>query len=463
MHLGIDLGTTRTVVALADRGNYPVLTFTDSGLEWFPSVAAVREGEWRFGFDALGLDDSWRVVRSFKRLLGGSDAMAAADLVTGFLRALRTAILERSNLPEALKDEPLRAVVAVPANAHGTQRMITLDAFRRAGFDVVAMLNEPSAAGFEYTHRYRNTVTSKRDHVVVYDLGGGTFDASLLSMRDRHHEVVATAGANRLGGDDFDEIMARMIPGTDALGERDWARLLDACREAKEALTPNTRRIVVGDAIIPAADYHAACAPLVEKTLSLLEPLDRGDVAGIYVVGGASAHPVVARVLREKFGRRVHRSPYPHASIAIGLAIAADDRAGLTLEDRFSRSFGVFREARAGRDVAFDPIFAADTRLPARGAATTLRRTYRAAHNIGHYRFVECTALGQDGAPQGDVTPMGEVIFPFDAATRETDEVRRTDAGPLVEEEYSVDAHGIVHVTVRNLDAGYEKTFQLGI
>ena len=87
---------------------------------------------------------------------------------------------------------------------------MTLDAFRHAGFHVIGMLNEPSAAGFEYTHRYRNTITSRREHIVVYDLGGGTFDASLVHMTGKSHEAVATAGSHQLGGDDFDAMLANL-------------------------------------------------------------------------------------------------------------------------------------------------------------------------------------------------------------------------------------------------------------
>src|SRR5262249_31502335 len=151
-----------------------------------------HEGRLRFGFDALALGERASVVRSFKRLLSGDNAtpgrsvtigsvtIGIEDLVTRFLAAVRDAILVRSTLAEEVRAEPIQSVVAVPANASGAQRLMTLDAFRRAELSPIAMLNEPSAAGFEYTHRHRDTLTSKRDHVVVYDLGGGTFDASLV-------------------------------------------------------------------------------------------------------------------------------------------------------------------------------------------------------------------------------------------------------------------------------------------
>src|SRR6185369_4821206 len=121
------------------------------------------------------------------------------------------------------------------------------------------------------------------------------------------------------------------------------------------------------------------CVPLVQATVEAMAPVmalleaDQNDmlaeIAGIYVVGGASALPIVGRVLRELFGRRVHRSPYPSAAIAMGLAIAADEEAGFELTDRLSRHFGVFREGRGGQEVVFDPIFSRDTRVPRMGDA----------------------------------------------------------------------------------------------
>lgn len=532
IRLGIDFGTTRTVVAWADRGNHPVVRFVDddgSACDWFPSVVAERAGELRFGFDALALvdDPSAVVVRSFKRLLAGPEAVPGrvvrvgrvelpiADLVTQFLAALARAIVERSTLrDETKRGAQLEAVVATPANAGSAQRVVTLDAFRRAGFDVVAMLNEPSAAGFEFTHRHRTALTSRRDHVVVYDMGGGTFDASLLRMSGPHHDVLATAGVSRLGGDDFDAALADLAlarAGIEAASvpEAARARLLDECRDAKERLNPSSRKIVLdleralGDGapselVIPAAEFYAACEPLVSESVDAMAPLMRrmdaeapatdapgddeteavavadpvalaDDVAGVYVVGGASELPVIARVLRQRFGRRVHRSPYPSAAIAIGLSIAGDDRAGLVLSDRYTRVFGVFREGEAGQRITFDPIFTRDTMLPARAGAVVSRRTYRAAHNIGHFRFFECSAVGGDGEPRGEMALFGDVLFPFDARLREARGAlgavaveRVGDAGPRIEEEYTLDEHGIVAVTIRDADDGYERVYRLG-
>jgi molecular chaperone DnaK (HSP70) len=517
MRLGIDFGTTRTVVACADRGNYPILTFCDDAgdaHDWCPSLVAERDGELRFGFDALATakDPSFTAVRSFKRLLADADAgpgtnvkvgsttIAIDELVTRFLIATKEAVLTRSNLPDELRgtgEDALRSVVAVPANASGAQRFVTLDAFRRAGFGVTAILNEPSAAGFEYTHRHRDTLTTRRDHVVVYDLGGGTFDASLVRMRGRHHDAVTTAGIGRLGGDDFDRVLAELVLSNaelalEALPARARDRLLEQCKDSKERLNPSSRKITIdleaalgtlaprAEVTVPVAELYRACMPLVERTLEAMVPvvarmnaasdevkLD-DDVAGIYVVGGASELPIVPRALRERFGRRVHRSPYPSAAIAIGLAIASDEDAGFELSDRYSRAFGVFREGDAGREITFDPIFLSETEIPAaESERTTARRAYRAAHNVGHFRFFECNGVGDDGRPHGDLALFADVLFPYDPSLAQSDlaevAVRRLPGdGPRIEEAYALDAHGLVEVTVRNLDAGYQRTYRLG-
>src|SRR5581483_1946788 len=215
MRFGIDFGTTHTVVATIDRGNYPVVSFEHADV--IPSiVSADPDGELHFGRAKPG----WTVLRSFKRLLDeghpdtevriGKRVLPLSELLTRFLSHVRDQILHHSNAGLRKKDK-IEAAVSVPANASTAQRLITMDAYRRAGFDVKAVLNEPSAAGFEYAHRYRDTLTSKREYVLVYDLGGGTFDASLIHMEGRTNEVITSAGISRLGGDDFDEVIAELI------------------------------------------------------------------------------------------------------------------------------------------------------------------------------------------------------------------------------------------------------------
>ncbi|WP_155772263.1 Hsp70 family protein, partial [Mycobacterium asiaticum] len=304
------------------------------------------------------------------------------------------------------------------------------------------------------------------------------------------NEVVLSEGIQRLGGDDFDNAIAQLVLEVTRLRVDDdaYELLLEECSARKEAVGPQTRRFLVDLTDIGGADQppfscaiddvYAACSPLVDKTADLLsrvlrDPAGDGrdvawsEVAGIYVVGGAGSFPLVSRMLRTQFGdRRVKRSPHPFAATAIGLAVCLDSDAGFVLSERFSRHFGVFREAEAGADVVFDPIVPKDALLPPDGRTPlVVSRTYRAAHNIGHFRFVECSRV-VDGRPDGDVTPYDPVLFPFDPALHDREDlgrqpVGRWSDGPQVEERYVVAPSGAVEVTVTTLPTGYQRTFRL--
>ncbi len=138
----------------------------------------------------------------------------------------------------------------MPANSSTGQRLLTVDAFRAAGFKVVRLLNEPSAAACEYAHRQKRTLSSQREHVLVYDLGGGTFDASVLRLDEQGGEVVGSAGVSQLGGDDFDNVIYQLVMEKAGLDESAVTSLfrevlLDECRLQKEAVNPSTRKLVI--------------------------------------------------------------------------------------------------------------------------------------------------------------------------------------------------------------------------
>ncbi|MFL5374595.1 MAG: Hsp70 family protein [Myxococcales bacterium] len=499
MRLGIDFGTTHTVVALVDRGNYPIVSFEHA--DYVPSlVAASDEGTLRFGAQAAAAasEPGWTILRSFKRhlvdagpeteLQVGPRRMKVLDLFTAFLGHLRDELRLRSNAHLREKDR-IEAAVSVPANASSAQRFLTVDAFRRAGFDVVALLNEPSSAGFEYAHRFRETVTSKREYVLVYDLGGGTFDASLIKMEGKANEVVTSSGVSRLGGDDFDaailELALRKLSVEPTPQER--FQLLEECRLQKEALNPNTKRFVLDltplgkrdPLVLPIDEVYDACAPLVDQTVAAMAPamrdprrddkdVDWSELAGIYVVGGASSFPAVYRALRERFGtHRVRRSPHAFGSTAIGLAITLDLHAGYSLTERLTRHFGVFREAERGSEVTFDVLIPKDAQLPAYGdPPLTITRKYRAAHNLGHFRFVECARV-EAGRPEGNLALWDEVLFPFDPGLRGRDLARVPVArlvgeGPRIEEIVRCGAAGELEVELKNLDDGYHSSVRIG-
>jgi molecular chaperone DnaK (HSP70) len=491
------------VVAAADRGNYPLVAFEapDGQMrEWFPPLVALRGHERRFGWGAWQCrgERDWTVLRSLKRLLKCSDLSTRLDLAGGqapvialateLLAVLRQQLRAASTLSPG-SAEPLEVMIGVPANANSNQRFLTVEAFRAAGFQVLGLLNEPSAASVEYGHREK-AHRKGAQRVLAYDLGGGTFDASLVDVEADEHTVVASAGLADLGGDDFDEILAGLALETagragqrETLSDAESFRLLEECRERKEALNPNTRRIVVdlesvrpgwGDVSVSVAPYYERCRPLTERTADVVRELlaahaDR-PIETLYVTGGGSELPAVARVLRETFGRVVRRSAYMRSATAIGLAISADAGSAYVLRDRFARHFGVWREAGHGRDAAFDVLFPRGLALPRHGEAPVRAvRTYRPAHNIGHFRYAEAAQIGEDGQPSGDVTVWGDIRFPFDPSLRGVSDLSMVSisqreeraGGGEVEEEYFCDASGLVTVTIRDRRAVYQRDYAL--
>lgn len=488
MRFGIDFGTTRTIAAVVDRGNYPVMGVEDvlgDAHDYIPSVVALDGDRLVAGWEAVALgEDTPTLIRSFKRLLTAEEVTAATPVRMGdahrplgeVLEVFATYVIERirHHQRQIGDDSPVEAVVGVPANSHSAQRLLTIDAFTRAGASVLGLVNEPSAAAFEYTHRHPNTLNSRRSSVIIYDLGGGTFDATLVRIDGHEHEVLTSLGVSRLGGDDFDEVLADLALETsghslDAFGDRARRRLVEEARSAKENLVPQSRRLVLElgerDSIVPVAEFYEAVTPLVERTLAAMEPLIGHDtenglrdtgIAGVYLVGGASGLPLVPRLLRERFGRRVHRSPFPGASTSVGLAIAADPDSDFHLSDRLARGIGVFREIDGGKAVSFDPVVAPDTD-PGEDGFIRATRTYQAAHNVGWFRFVEYAADDAGSAHPGDLSLIAEIIVPFDPALRGNENlpqipVERRENGPLVTETITVDPDGITSIRIEYLD-----------
>jgi molecular chaperone DnaK (HSP70) len=514
MRLGIDFGTTRVVVALVDRGNFPLVNFEapDGQVhDWFPPVAAVNGDERVYGWEAIAAqeDENWTVLRSLKRALRSANphtkvAVAGQQiplrqLMAEMMIALKTQLVEHSNAgadSDGESQEKFEVMLGVPANANSNQRFLTEEAAQAAGFTVLGLLNELSAAAIEFAHR--NSAERKSrigSGLVVYDLGGGTFDVSLLTMGETEHTVEASDGIPSLGGDDFDDILADLV--LESLGERvklkpaERYRLLEECREKKEALNPNTRKISIDlervragweQTTILAEDYYERCRPLIEQTREVVDRLlaahSERNLDTLYVTGGAAELPPVARILRESFGRKVRRSAYMRSASAIGLAIRAAALAGgldkdgraEDVHDQFNRNFGIWRETDHGGTIFFDLIFPRGVRLPAAGEEPLrVERIYRPAHNIGHFRYLESSQLDEQGQPKGEIANWDQILFPFDPALRVHKSLASVPVGPLahagevrVREEYSCDAKGSVRVKIHAEPAGYAREFTIG-
>jgi hypothetical protein len=298
--------------------------------------------------------------------------------------------------------------------------------------------------------------------------------------------VEASDGLPDVGGDDFDQILAELAlevaapePPLTAFEKR---VLIEECREKKESLNPNTRKILIdmervrpelNQVTIPVETYYERCRPLIESTRDVVENMlaahPDAQLDTLYVTGGGSELPPVARILRETFGRKVRRSAYMRSASAVGLAIRAASGAD-RLNEKFNQNFGMWREANSGGTIVFDLIFPRGVRLPEPGQPPLrLERAYQPAHNIGHFRFLECSRLDEKGQPVGEITNWEQIQFPFDAQlwgradlTAEPVKPMRPQEGIVAREEYTCDASGSLRVKISVLPSGNAREFVIG-
>ncbi len=339
MICGIDLGTTHSLIGVVEAG-FPILLADESGSRltpsavYFPADAAEPP---RVGAAALRqrVLDPGRTVTSVKRLMGqpgrvGPRAMRPEEIAALILGRLKA-------VGEAAMGEPLtRAVITVPAYFNDSQRAATKRAGERAGLVVERILNEPTAAALAYGL----DKLDERSRVAVYDLGGGTFDISILELRSGVFEVLSTAGDTRLGGDDIDEavvahLQARLGEPADAPAR---ARLWEAAIAAKHALsTVDTHRVQLPfyrgtesvELELTRAELEALAGPVVDRTRACCRRaladagLPAADLDEVILVGGATRMPLVRRVAAEVFGREPNISQHPDEAVALGATIQA--------------------------------------------------------------------------------------------------------------------------------------------
>lgn len=506
MRLGIDFGTTRTTVAAVSDGRYPVVSFEVNGTftEFLPGFASLSNHGLSYGTDAALAGGP--TLRSVKARISGAmpdeilpeasstrEAVSALGLTSEYLKYVRRMLVECSNL-SLRHDEPLEAMVAVPAHASTRQRYLTLEAFASAGFTVLGLVNEPTAGAVEFARHSLSALNARspKRYVVVYDLGGGTFDTAAVSLKDRRFELIGAEGVSHLGGNQFDEIIAnhvceRLGIKIGTLDAHVHTKLLENCRLAKEALSVNSRKILVeglaelgvDEILIETSVIYDDAAPLVEETVRAMELLFNGlrehgidptnarEMGAIYLVGGSVQFPIVQRRLRSQFGRKIQLAPQPHASTAIGLAIAADQGAGVFVREAPTRHFGVWREGEGGREKVFDPIIE-KRHGRSLNEPLLIQRVYRPTHAVGLLRFVECTSLDAVLGPSGEVTPWQNILFPYDPSLQNSAELgpyvgkRGEHLAEEIVETYEYQDTGVIRVQIENRTSGYQRRYVLG-
>ena len=394
--VGIDLGTTNSVVAVYMNGKVQVLE--EDGTSILPSIVGMTlDGRLIVGNSAKNQLAAFpdRTISSVKRRMGQAVkvTMAGQEFSPQEISAM---ILRRlkQRAENFLGKEVTRAVITVPAFFDENQRQATREAGQLAGLTVERIINEPTAASLVY-----HSSETDRHHLIVYDLGGGTFDVSIVRVEAGVVEVLSSKGDTHLGGDDFDELLCKHVSDAfltehniDLMGQSTtrW-RLLQACERAKCELSAKgsvriTEEFIATvdgnpknlDIEIPRHEYENLIAPLVERTISCVDDairdsgLSMNQLDELILVGGSTRTPLVQRRLREEFQRDPKWSVNPDLAVALGAATQAAMQDGFSvgpvLVDVATHTLGISAVSQRSYnfELVFVPIIRRNSPLPAK-------------------------------------------------------------------------------------------------
>ena len=467
--IGIDLGTTNSVVAVMEGGEPTVIT-NQEGSRLTPSVVGfAKNGERLVGQLAKrqAVSNPDRTISSIKRHMGEGSYRVTIDDKKYSPEEISAMILQKlkADAEAYLGEKVTQAVITVPAYFNDSQRQATKDAGKIAGLEVLRIINEPTAASLAYG------IDKTDDHtIMVYDLGGGTFDVSILDVGDGVFEVKATNGDTHLGGDDFDKkIMDWMVEefkkaeGIDLSNDRmAMQRLREAAEKAKIELSGvmstniNLPFITAGadgpkhlDMDLTRAKFEAMTADLVERTMGPVRQamsdagLSNSDISKVVLVGGSSRIPAVQAAIKKFMGKEPYKGVNPDECVAVGAAIQAGVLSGeegtgsVLLLDVTPLSLGI--ETLGG---VFTKIIDRNTTIP-----TSKKQVFSTA---------------ADNQPSVDIHVLqGEREMAADNKTLGRFELSGIPAAPRgvpkIEVAFDIDANGIVNVSAKDLGTGKEQ------
>jgi len=465
--IGIDLGTTNSCVAVLEGGE-PVIIPNNEGMRTTPSVVAfTKDGERLVGEPAKrqAVTNADRTITSIKTHMG-TDYKVNIDGKDYTPQEISAIILQKlkADAESYLGEKVTEAVITVPAYFTDAQRQATKDAGKIAGLDVKRIINEPTAASLAYGM----DKLDQEKKILVFDLGGGTFDVSILEIGDGTFEVLATAGNNRLGGDDFDNILVDYLAeefekaeGVDLRKDKmSLQRLREAAEKAKKELS-STMSTNINLPFITAtaegpkhlnmdltrAKFNELTAGLVAKTMEPTKQaladanLSKSDIDDVLLVGGSTRIPAVQDAVKDFIGKDPHKGINPDECVAVGASIQAGVLTGevndILLLDVTPLSLGIETLGNV-----FTKIIERNTTIP-----TKKSQVFSTAAD--NQTAVDIHVLQGERAMAYDNTTLGRFqLTNIPPAKRGV---------PQIEVTFDIDANGIVNVTAKDLGTGKEQ------
>ncbi len=468
--IGIDLGTTNSCVAVIEGGE-PVVIANAEGARTTPSVVAFsKDGERMVGQVAKrqAITNPDRTISSIKRQMG-TDYGVKIDDKRFTPQEISAMVLQKlkADAEAYLGDKVTEAVITVPAYFTDAQRQATKDAGRIAGLEVKRIINEPTAAALAYGIDKEND-----QKVMVYDLGGGTFDVSIIEMGDGVQEVLATAGNNRLGGDDFDQRIIDWLAdtfkaeqGIDLRGDKmAMQRLKEAAEKAKIELSGVTSSAIslpfitadmTGpkhlEATLTRAKFNEMTADLVEATMNPVRQaisdsgLSVSEIDKVLMVGGSSRIPAVQEAVQKYLGKEPFKGINPDECVAIGAALQAGvlggEVKGMLLLDVTPLSLGI--ETMGG----------INTKIIERNTTIPVKKSQIFSTAADNQPSVEVHVLQGEREFARDNKTLG--VFHLDGIMPAPRGV------PQIEVTFDIDANGIVHVSAKDLGTNKEQSISI--